>query len=88
MSKSETFGSSSKRSACGEELGSTPRDDAAHPRMLWCQKCNGWTDRDANAALNLSARERSRSGEEESRSQEVAPYVSPIEKEKGLQLKR
>jgi transposase len=28
--------------------------------MLWCQRCKKWIDRDANAALNLSKRGRSR----------------------------
>ena len=90
--KCETYGSSSKCSACGEKLCSTPRDDAAHPRMLWGQRCKGWTDRDANAALNLSTRGRSRldrslpyrPGGVESRSQKAATSFSPIEKEKGL----
>ena len=75
LTKSETRGSSSTCPACGERLHSPARDDVAHARMLWCQKCKVWVDRDVIAALNLSKRGRSRfdrsrprSGEEESRS--------------------
>ncbi len=56
LTKSETYGSSSECSACGEKLRSPARDDATHRRMLWCQRCNKWIDRDVNAALNLSTR--------------------------------
>ena len=56
LTKSETYGSSSECSACGEKLRSPSKDDVSHRRTLWCQKCKEWTDRDVNAALNLSAR--------------------------------
>ena len=56
LTKSETYGSSSECSACGERLRSPARDDAVHKRMLWCQRCKVWMDRDVNAALNLSTR--------------------------------
>jgi putative transposase len=76
LTKSETYGSSSECPACGEKLHSPAKDDVAHRRMLWCQNCKVWMDRDVIAALNLSMRglarfasSRPRSGEEESRSQ-------------------
>jgi putative transposase len=79
LTKSETYGSSSTCPACGEKLHSPEKDDAAHSRMLWCQKCKVWMDRDVVAALNLSERglsrfasSRPRSGEEASRSQASA----------------
>ena len=56
LTKSDTYGSSSECSACGEKLRSPAKDDAEHRRMLWCQKCKVWMDRDVNAALNLSTR--------------------------------
>jgi putative transposase len=79
LTKSETRGSSSTCPACGEKLHSPEKGDVAHARMLWCQKCKIWMDRDMIAALNLSERGLSRfasshprSGEEESRSQAFA----------------
>jgi putative transposase len=79
LTRSETYGSSSECPACGEKLYNPAKDDVAHRRMLWCQKCNVWIDRDVIAALNLSNRGRSRfdrsrprSGEDESRSQASA----------------
>ncbi len=56
LTKSDTYGSSSECSACGEKLRSPARDDVSHRRMLWCEKCKVWIDRDVNAALNLSTR--------------------------------
>jgi putative transposase len=90
LTKSETYGSSSICSACGEKLCSPARDDVARERMLWCPRCKGWIDRDVNAALNLSMRGRSRldrslpsrTGGDEGRSQ-PAPDSSSVEKEKG-----
>ena len=90
LTKSETYWSSSTCSACGERLCSPARDDVAHARMLWCQKCNSWMDRDVNAALNISMRGRSRfdrshssrSEREESRSR--LTVASPPIEEKGL----
>ncbi len=79
LTRSETYGSSSECPACGEKLYNPAKDDVAHRRMLWCQKCRVWTDRDVIAALNLSMRglarfasSRPRSGEEESRSQQAS----------------
>ena len=73
-----------------EQLRSPERGDVAHARMLWCQKCKVWMDRDVIAALNLSKRGRSRfarslpwSEREESRLQEATTSFPSIE-EKGL----
>ena len=93
LTRSETYGSSSKCAACGEKLHAPATGDVAHAKMLWCQKCKVWIDRDVNAALNLSARGQSRfdrslysrsESEEESRSQQAISPFSPIEREKGL----
>ncbi len=56
LTKSDTYGSSSECSACGERLRSPAKDDGEHKRMLWCQSCRMWIDRDVNASLNLSTR--------------------------------
>jgi putative transposase len=56
LTKAETYGSSSECASCGERLHEPERDDAEHRRMLWCQSCKIWVDRDVNAALNLSER--------------------------------
>ncbi len=56
LTKSDTYGSSSECSACGERLRNPTKDDVAHRRMLWCGNCKAWMDRDVNASLNLSAR--------------------------------
>jgi putative transposase len=79
LTRSETYGSSSECPACGEKLHNPAKDDVAHARMLWCQRCKVWMDRDVIAALNLSKRglarfasSRPRPGEEESRSQASA----------------
>ncbi len=53
-------GSSSAHWACGEKLRESERGDQRHVRMLWCQRCKEWIDRDVNAVLNLSARGLSR----------------------------
>lgn len=83
LTKSETYGSSSKCSACGERLRGPGKGDAEHVRMLWCQTCGRWTDRDVNAALNLSARGLARFASSlprpDSRSQQVS-----LAEEKGL----
>jgi transposase len=87
LTRSETYGSSSTCSACGEKLRSPARDDVARARMLWCQNCKVWMDRDVNAALNLSIRGRSRfdrSLPSRSRDEGGRSQRSPIEKEKGL----
>jgi putative transposase len=90
LTKSETYGSSSTSPACGERLHSPAKGDVAHARMLWCQKCKVWMDRDVVAALNLSIRglarfasSHPRSGEEESRSRQ-ASASSPQTREEGL----
>ena len=49
LTKSDTYGSSSECSACGEKLRNPAKDDLAHSRMLWCQSCKAWTDREVNA---------------------------------------
>jgi putative transposase len=56
LTKSETYGSSSVHSACGEKLHRPEKGDAVHRRMLWCQACKAWMDRDENAAIVLSQR--------------------------------
>jgi IS605 OrfB family transposase len=56
LTRSETYGSSSVHSACGEKLHRPLKGDAEHRRMLWCQTCKGWMDRDVNAAVVLSQR--------------------------------
>jgi putative transposase len=56
LTKFDTYGSSSECSACGEKLRSPAKGDAEHRRMLWCETCKVWIDRDVNAALNLSTR--------------------------------
>jgi len=53
LTKSETYGSSSMHSSCGEKLHKPEKGDAVHKRMLWCQVCKIWTDRDVNAAIVL-----------------------------------
>jgi transposase len=76
LTKSETYGSSSECSACGERTCNPEKGDVAHRRMLWCQTCETWTNRDVNAALNLSkrglARFASSHPKPESRSQQAA----------------
>ena len=61
LTKAETYGSSSECASCGERLNGPAREDAEHRRMLWCQRCKVWVDRDVNAALNLSERGLTRS---------------------------
>jgi transposase len=51
-----TYGSSSRCASCGERLHDPAKGDAKHRRMLWCQSCKVWTDRDVNVAVNLSKR--------------------------------
>ncbi len=83
LTKSETYGSSSTCSACGEKLHNPAKGDVAHARMLWCPRCKVWMHRDVNGALNLSERGLARfvsshpqSGEkEESRSQASTSLV-------------
>ena len=87
LTKSETYGSSSRCSACGERLRNPVKGDVEHQRMLWCQACEVWVDRDVNAALNLSARGRSRLDRslsrpeirEGGRSQQAATYFASVE---------
>ena len=60
LTKAETRGSSSTHWSCGERLHEPERGDQEHRRMLWCQRCKVWVDRDVNAALALSTRGLSR----------------------------
>jgi len=90
LTKSETIGSSSTCSSCGERLRNPAKGDVEHERMLWCQACKVWKDRDVYAALNLSTRGRSRldrslsrpEAREEGRSQQAATSFPSVE-EKG-----
>jgi putative transposase len=88
LTKSETYGSSSTCPTCGEKLHSPAKDDVAHARMLWCQKCKVWMDRDVVAALNLSNRGLARfaSSRPQSGRRKVArKLLSPLKtEEKGL----
>ena len=95
LTKSDTYGSSSTCSACGEKLHSPAREDVAHRRMLLCPNCREWIDRDVNAPLCLSTRGRSRFDrslssrpetreDEQGRSQQPSSSFYPVEKEKGL----
>jgi transposase len=100
--KNITFGDRDKVTLvdviCGERLQSPAKGDGARARMLWCQKCKVWTDRDVNASVNLSTRGRSRldrslpswsgTGEEEGRSQRAASSLGPVGRRKGWQVKR
>ncbi len=56
LTRSDTYGSSSTCSACGEKLHSPAKGDVEHVRMLWCPNCRVWIHRDVNGALNLSKR--------------------------------
>ena len=60
LTKAETRGSSRVHWRCGERLRSPARGDVVHARMLWCQRCKQWVDRDVNAAVVLSTRGPSR----------------------------
>jgi Zn-finger nucleic acid-binding protein len=93
LTKSDTYGSSSRCPACGEKLRSPTRGDVGHKRMLWCPRCKVWMDRDVIAALNLSQRGRLRFDRslsfqsemnEESRLQPATPLISEADREEGL----
>ncbi len=56
LTKSETYGSSRRCSACGESLRIPEEGDTEHRRMVWCRACKKWKDRDVNAAIVLSER--------------------------------
>lgn len=56
LTKAETYGSSSVHYACGERLRRPAKGDAVRARMLWCEACKVWVDRDVNAAVLLSTR--------------------------------
>jgi hypothetical protein len=60
LTRAETYGSSSKCASCGERLHNLAEGDAEHRRMLWCQRCRVWVNRDVNAAIVLSQRGRLR----------------------------
>ena len=89
LTKSETYGSSSTCSRCGERLRSPAKGDVEHGRMLWCQACEVWMGRDVIAALNLSKRGRSRldrslsrpEENEEGRSQQASASLTSVEEE-------
>jgi putative transposase len=52
LTKKETRGTSIICPECGERL----QEDRDHPRMLWCNKCRRWMDRDIVAIQNISYR--------------------------------
>ncbi|MDG6901737.1 MAG: transposase [Nitrososphaerota archaeon] len=88
LNKSDTHGSASRCSACGESLRGPDRDDAEHRGTLWCQSCKGWIDRDVNAALNLSARGLTRFASSLPLRPKSLATTDVAEGEKGWQLKR
>ena len=55
LTVAETRGSSSTH-VCGKRLRSPTRGDIWHRRMLWCEECRVWVDRDVNASMTLSTR--------------------------------
>jgi putative transposase len=58
LTKLETRGTSLQCVKCGERLQSPLRkeDDVQHRRMLWCNHCREWFDRDLVAVMNISRR--------------------------------
>jgi putative transposase len=84
LTKTETHGSSSECSACGEKLHSPAKDDAEHRRMLWCQSCKTWMDRDVNAAIVLSKRGLARFVSSLPQAVSRSQQVSLLTGEKGL----
>lgn len=60
LSRGETEGTTMDCPRCGERLQAAARGDGEHHRMLWCQKCGRWTDRDVVAVMNISHRGRLR----------------------------
>ncbi len=84
LTKSETRGSSSTCSACGEKLRKPETGDVEHRRMLWCQTCRKWIDRDVNAVLNLSTRGLARFASSHPQPESRSQQVSFTSEEKGL----
>lgn len=60
LSKQETRGTTRMHFRCGERLRDPERGDGRHARMLWCETCKEWVDRDENAAINQADRGLSR----------------------------
>jgi hypothetical protein len=60
LTKAETRGSSTVHWRCGEKLHEPNKGDVVHRRILWCQACKEWVDRDVNAVIVLSTRGLSR----------------------------
>ncbi len=84
LTKSDTYGSSSECSACGERTHSPVKGDVAHQRMLCCQTCKTWMDRDVNAALNLSKRGLARFASSRPKPQGRSQQADFVAREKGL----
>ncbi len=86
LSKSETYGSSSLCSKCGEKLRSPKRGDLEHGRMQWCGNCKEWIDRDVHATLNLSTRGLARFASSLPRSKGSSQRAELQSEEKGLAI--
>jgi putative transposase len=84
LTRSDTYGSSSECSACGERTHSPVKGDVAHQRMLWCQTCKTWMDRDVNAALNLSKRGLARFASSRPKPRGHSQQADLVATEKGL----
>ena len=84
FTKSETYGSSSVHYACGEKLCRPEKGDAVHRRMLWCQTCKMWLDRDVNASIVLSQRGLARFASSLPRQEGRLQQTSSLVGEKGL----
>jgi putative transposase len=84
LTKSDTYGSSSECSACGEKLHNPAKDDSEHRRMLWCETCKVWINRDVNAALNLSKRGLARFTSSRRKSKSRSQQTDLAVREKGL----
>jgi putative transposase len=56
LTKGETMGTTMDCPRCGERLQLPIRGDHEHYRLLWCEVCKGWRDRDLVAVLNISRR--------------------------------
>jgi putative transposase len=60
LTRGETGGTSIDCPQCGERLQAGTKADREHYRMLWCQGCARWADRDVIAVVNISRRGRLR----------------------------
>jgi putative transposase len=56
LSRRDTRGTTMDCARCGERLQSPARSDLGRHRLLWCEKCARWMDRDLVAVLNISHR--------------------------------